>query len=54
MAIALRGLYLYPLKSCAPLAQSDAVVEPRGLAGDRRWMVVDATGRFVTGRQQRG
>jgi uncharacterized protein YcbX len=52
MAIALRGLYLYPLKSCAPLAQSDAVVEPRGLAGDRRWMVVDATGRFVTGRQQ--
>lgn len=52
MAIALRGLYLYPLKSCAPLAQSSAVVEPRGLAGDRRWMVVDAAGRFVTGRQQ--
>lgn len=52
MAIALRGLYLYPLKSCAPLAQTRAVVEPRGLAGDRRWIVVDAAGRFVTGRQQ--
>ncbi|HUD43070.1 MAG TPA: MOSC N-terminal beta barrel domain-containing protein [Dokdonella sp.] len=52
MAIALRGLYLYPLKSCAPLAQPVATVEPRGLAGDRRWMVVDAAGRFVTGRQQ--
>jgi uncharacterized protein YcbX len=48
----LSALYLYPVKSCAPLAVSDAAVEPRGLAGDRRWMVVDGNGRFVTGREQ--
>jgi uncharacterized protein YcbX len=27
------------------------VVEPRGLQYDRRWMVVDADGRFITGRE---
>lgn len=52
MTITLSGLYVYPLKSCAPLPRPAAEVDPRGLAGDRRWMVVDADGRFVTGRQQ--
>lgn len=47
----LSGLYVYPVKSTAPLALDEAVVEPRGLANDRRWMVVDADGRFMTGRQ---
>ena len=47
----LSALNLFPLKSGAPLPLVDAVVEPRGLAGDRRWMVVDAGGAFVTGRQ---
>ncbi|BDU16265.1 MOSC domain-containing protein [Lysobacter auxotrophicus] len=47
----LSDLYLYPVKSCAPLALEEARVESRGLAGDRRWMIVDADGRFVTGRQ---
>lgn len=47
----LSGLYLYPMKSCAPLAVESARVEPRGLAHDRRWMVVDADGRFLTGRE---
>lgn len=48
----LASIHCYPLKSGAPMTLSDAVVESRGLAGDRRWMVVDAaTGRFVTGRQ---
>src|SRR5581483_373112 len=28
-----------------------ATVEPWGLAGDRRWMIVDGDGRFVTGRE---
>ncbi|SDR22002.1 MOSC domain-containing protein [Pseudoxanthomonas sp. CF125] len=47
----LSGLYLYPIKSSAPLEMRAAVVEPRGLRHDRRWMVVDAEGRFLTGRQ---
>ena len=51
MSITLTGLYLYPIKSCAALSPSQAMVEPRGLAHDRRWMIVDAQGRFVTGRE---
>ena len=47
----LSDLYLYPIKSCAPLALETARVESRGLAGDRRWMIVDGDGRFITGRQ---
>ena len=47
----LSALHIYPLKSCAPLALDAAVVEPRGLSSDRRWMVVDADGKLLTGRQ---
>jgi uncharacterized protein len=47
----LSGLYLYPIKSSAPLEVQTAVVEPRGLQHDRRWMVVDAENRFLTGRE---
>lgn len=50
-AMRIGGLYRYPVKSCAPLPTEAAVVEPRGLAHDRRWMVVDADGRFITGRE---
>lgn len=47
----LSDLYLYPIKSSAPLEMQTAVVEPRGLQHDRRWMVVDADDRFLTGRE---
>lgn len=47
----LSGLYLYPVKSAAALAVEQAFVEPRGLQHDRRWMVVDEEGTFLTGRQ---
>lgn len=47
----LGGLYRYPMKSCAPLPTEAAVVEPRGLVHDRRWMVVDPSGKFITGRE---
>lgn len=47
----LSSLYLYPVKSTAPIEVETALVEPRGLRNDRRWMVVDATGRFITGRE---
>ena len=47
----LANIYLHPIKSSAPLAVGVATVEARGLQHDRRWMVVDADGRFLTGRQ---
>jgi len=47
----LSSLYLYPIKSCAPLVADAAAIESRGLEHDRRWMVVDGDGRFLTGRE---
>ncbi len=47
----LSALHVFPVKSCAALAPPSALVEPRGLHGDRRWMVVDAGGRFLTARK---
>jgi uncharacterized protein YcbX len=47
----LAAITIYPVKSTAGLALERATVEPRGLADDRRWMVIDADGRFITGRQ---
>lgn len=45
------SLHLYPLKSCAPLDADALDITPRGPVGDRRWLVVDETGRFLTARQ---
>ena len=47
----LSALHVFPVKSCAALAPEEARVEPRGLAGDRRWMIVDGDGKFITGRE---
>jgi uncharacterized protein YcbX len=47
----LAAITIFPVKSTAGLALDRALVEPRGLAHDRRWMVVDDGGRFITGRQ---
>lgn len=41
----------YPVKSCRGESVAEAVVEPWGLAGDRRWMIVDADGAVVTARE---
>jgi len=51
MPATLASIHIYPLKSCAPLALDSAHVEARGLEHDRRWMVVDERGKFLTGRQ---
>lgn len=47
----LSAIHVFPLKSGAARALPTAQVEPLGLADDRRFMVVDAAGRFITGRQ---
>lgn len=52
MTPTLSAIHIFPLKSCAPLPLEAARVEPRGLAHDRRWLATDASGRFLTGRQQ--
>jgi uncharacterized protein YcbX len=47
----LSGINRYPVKSCRGQAMRSALVEPWGLAGDRRWMLVDAKGVEVTARK---
>jgi uncharacterized protein YcbX len=47
----LSELRRYPVKSCRGQQLEVAVVEPWGLAGDRRWMLVDDTGETVTARE---
>jgi hypothetical protein len=47
------ALHVYPVKSLRATSTPTAVVEPWGLAGDRRWMLVDgATRKAVTQREQ--
>ncbi|MGC4094189.1 MAG: MOSC domain-containing protein [Polyangiaceae bacterium] len=44
------ALYVYPVKSCRGIELQRAEVVRRGFAHDRRWMVVDDDGRFLTQR----
>ncbi|PZF87146.1 MOSC domain-containing protein [Micromonospora deserti] len=48
------AIHTYPVKGCHRLDHEDARVLPWGLAGDRRWMVVDADGVGVTQREAGG
>ncbi len=49
--ITLSGLHIYPIKSAAGTSLTQAKVASRGLQHDRRWMVVDAKGRFMSQRK---
>ena len=42
---------IYPLKSAAPVTLEAGAVEVRGLAHDRRWMLVDDDGQTITARE---
>jgi hypothetical protein len=46
------ALYIYPIKSCGGIPVEAASVERRGLQFDRRFMLVDSNGRFLTQRQR--
>jgi hypothetical protein len=49
--LSLSGLFIYPVKSLGGISVLQAQVEERGLQYDRRWMVVDEEGFFLTQRQ---
>jgi uncharacterized protein len=51
MAMTLSAINRFPVKSCRGHGVQHAVVEPWGLAGDRRWLVVDDAGGCVTARE---
>ena len=47
----LTAIYIYPIKSLGGIQLNESIVQPRGLQYDRRWMLVDADGRFVSQRE---
>ncbi|WP_069173996.1 MOSC domain-containing protein [Streptomyces griseus] len=47
-----RDVCVHPVKALAACAVDEAAVEPWGLGGDRRWMLIDRDGTAVTQRQE--
>ena len=48
----LASIHIYPLKAARAVDLEEAFVEPCGLAGDRRWLLVDEEGRFISQREE--
>ncbi|PKF61468.1 oxidoreductase [Psychromonas sp. psych-6C06] len=48
----LTDIYIYPIKSVKAISQPAAFVEQAGIRFDRRYMLVDQDGAFITGRTQ--
>jgi uncharacterized protein YcbX len=44
-------IFIYPVKSLGGIRVTEAVIEPRGLRHDRRWLIVDERNQFMTQRQ---
>lgn len=42
--------FVYPIKSMRAVEVSALQLDERGIVGDRRWMVVDAQGKFISQR----
>lgn len=50
-SIRIASLAIYPVKSCRGIALQEAWLTARGLRHDRRWMIVDAAGKFRSQRE---
>jgi uncharacterized protein YcbX len=51
MTISILSLHSYPIKSCASIDHDVATATVAGLEWDRRWVMVDGAGQFMTQRQ---
>jgi MOSC domain-containing protein len=47
----LASVHIYPLKGGRGVDLAESAVEPCGLAGDRRWLLVDSDFRFISQRE---
>jgi len=47
----LQSIYVYPIKSLGGVSLQQAEVQRRGLQYDRRWMLTDAEGNFLSQRE---
>ncbi|MEY2894923.1 MAG: hypothetical protein RIS42_642 [Bacteroidota bacterium] len=49
-SILVKQLFIFPIKSLAAIAVKEVMVDAAGFVGDRRFMLVDAQGKFITQR----
>ncbi len=49
--IQITGIFIYPVKSLRGIARTSAKLEKRGFQYDRRWMLVDSAGVFISQRE---
>jgi uncharacterized protein YcbX len=47
----LTQIWIYPIKSLGGISLSSSTVMGKGLRYDRRWMLVDINGKFLTQRE---
>lgn len=48
--LSVKGIYCYPIKGCSGISLEQAELQMEGLKLDRRWMLVDETGKFISQR----
>lgn len=48
----LKSIFTYPIKSCGSLSHTQIDLDTYGLVWDRRWMIVDPDGIFITQREK--
>lgn len=51
MALSVASLHIYPIKSLGGAIVTEARITDRGFAHDRRWMLVDESGLFISQRE---
>ena len=51
IGVTISKLFIYPVKSCAGVEVKEAILLDTGLEFDRAWMVVNASGEFLTQRE---
>lgn len=51
MTLALASIHIYPIKSLGGYSVESAQIKSRGLEHDRRWMLIDHNGRFLSQRE---
>lgn len=51
MSLTLASIHIYPIKSLGGFGVAEARTTDRGFEHDRRWMLVDGAGRFITQRE---
>ncbi|MCW5899502.1 MAG: MOSC domain-containing protein [Flavobacteriales bacterium] len=54
METTLASIHVYPIKSLGGFSAAEAPLTDRGLQHDRRWMLVDGQGRFLSQREVAG